>query len=141
MTTTQRPTTTTTTAATGTGITTPVAGPFLLADAAMTALNGLAYVVAAGWVASWSGAAEDLVRSLGVFLLAVGAGVAVLASRRPVPRRGVAALAGLNVLWVLASLDLAVVGGLTPLGTAWTVLQAVVVGVCAAGQVWLVRRG
>lgn len=138
MTTTQRTATATTTT---TGITTPVAGPFLLADAAMTALNGLAYVVATGWVAGWSGAPEGLVRGLGVFLLAVGAGVAVLASRRPVPRRGVAALAGLNGVWVLASLDLAVLGGLTTLGTTWTVLQAIVVGVCAAAQVWLVRRG
>jgi hypothetical protein len=123
-----------------TGITTPIAGPFLLVDAVMTTANGLAYAVAGGWLAEWFGASETLVRSLGAFLLLVGAGVAVLATRRPVPRRGVVALVVLNIVWVLASLDYAVMGGLTTLGVAWTVLQAVVVGVFAAGQVWLARR-
>lgn len=123
------------------GITAPLAGPFLLVDAVMTTANGLAYAVAGGWLAEWFGAPETLVRSLGAFLLLVGAGVALLGIRRPVPRRGVAALAALNIVWVLASLDYAVMGGLTTLGVAWTVLQAVVVGVFAAGQVWLARRG
>jgi hypothetical protein len=123
------------------GITVPVAGAFLLVDAAMTGVNGLAYVLAGGWLADWFGAPEPLVRSLGAFLLVVAAGVALLATRRPIPRRGVAALATLNVVWVVASLDYALLGGLTTLGVAWTVLQAVVVGVFAAGQVWLARRG
>ena len=52
-----------------------------------------------------------------------------------------AALAALNIVWVLASLGYAVLGGLTTLGVAWTVLQAVVVGAFAAGQVWLARKG
>ena len=107
----------------------------------MTGVNGLAYVVAGGWLAGWFGAPETLVRSLGGFLLLVAAGVALLATRRPVPRRGVAALATLNIVWVVASLDYALLGGLTTIGVAWTVLQAVVVGVFAAGQVWLVRKG
>lgn len=138
MTTTQHTSTTTARAA---GIIVPVAGPFLLVDAAMTGANGLAYVVAGGWLADWFGAPEALVRSLGVFLLVVAAGVALLATRRPVPRRGVAALAVLNIAWVVASLDYALLGGLSTLGVAWTVLQGVVVGVFAAGQVWLARRG
>lgn len=137
MTTTQHTSTSTTRA----GITVPIAGTFLLADAAMTGANGLAYVLAGGWLADWFGAPETLVRSLGVFLLVVAAGVALLATRRPIPRRGVAALAALNIAWVLASLDYALLGGLTTIGVAWTVLQAVVVGVFAAGQVWLARRG
>ena len=123
------------------GITTPVAGPFLLADAVMTGVNGLAYAVAGGWLAGWFGAPETLVRSLGGFLLLVAAGVALLATRRPIPRRGVAALAALNIVWVVASLDYALLGGLTTIGVAWTVLQALVVGVFAAGQVWLARKG
>jgi hypothetical protein len=142
MTTTQQTSTTSTSAATRTaGITVPVAGAFLLVDAAVTGANGLAYVVAGGWLADWFGAPEALVRFLGVFLLVVAAGVALLATRRPIPRRGVAVLAALNIAWVLASLDYALLGGLTTLGVAWTVLQAVVVGVFAAGQVWLARRG
>jgi hypothetical protein len=140
MTTTHQTRTTTTTSA-GRGITLPVVGPFLLADAVTTGVNGLAYAVAGGWLADWFGAPEELVRSLGAFLLLVAAGVAVLATRRPIPRRGVAALAALNVGWVVASLGYAVLGGLTTLGVAWTVLQAVVVGAFAAGQVWLARKG
>lgn len=137
-------TTATTTAADrdhGPGLVHPLAAPFLLVDAGTTGLNGLAYVVAGGWLADWFGAPELLVRGLGAFLLLVGAGVAVLATRRPIPRRGVAVLAGLNAVWVVASLDYAVMGGLTTLGTTWVVLQAVVVGVFASGQVWLARRG
>jgi hypothetical protein len=143
MTTTQQTSTTTptTTAPGRRRITSPVAGPFLLVDAATTGVNGLAYAVAGGWLADWFGAPETLVRSLGGFLLLVAAGVALLATRRPVPRRGVAVLAAVNIVWVVASLDYALVGGLTTLGVAWTVLQAVVVGAFAAGQVWLVRKG
>ena len=140
MTTTQQ-TSTQQTSTRAAGITGPVAGAFLLVDAAMTGANGLAYAVAGGWLADWFGAPEALVRSLGVFLLVVAAGVVLLATRRPIPRRGVAALATLNVLWVVASLDYALLGGLTTLGVAWTVLQAVVVGVFAAGQVRLARKG
>jgi len=139
MTTTQQ--TRTTTTRDGRGITIPVVGPFLLVDAVTTGVNGLAYAVAGGWLADWFGAPEELVRSLGGFLLLVAAGVAVLATRRPVPRRGVAALAALNLVWVVASLGYAVLGGLTTLGVVWTVLQAVVVGAFAAGQVWLARKG
>lgn len=142
MTTTQNTSTDTTTKRThGTSITVPVAGAFLLLDAGVTGLNGLAYAAAGGSLADWFGAPESLVRSLGVFLLVVAAGVAFLATRNAIPRRGVAALAGLNIVWVVASLDYALLGGLTTIGVIWTVLQAVVVGVFAAGQVWLARRG
>jgi hypothetical protein len=141
MTTTQQTSTATTTTRAARGITIPVAGPFLLVDAVTTGVNGLAYVLAGGWLAGWFGAPEALVRSLGGFLVLVAAGVAVLATRRLVPRRGVAVLVELNVAWVVASLAYALLGGLTTLGVAWTVLQAVVEGVFAAGQVWLVRKG
>lgn len=137
-------TTTTTTAATtsrGPSVTVPIAGAFLLLDAATTGVNGLAYAAAGGWLAEWFGAPESLVRCLGAFLLVVAAGVAFLATRAAISRRGVAALAALNIMWVLASLDYALLGDITTLGVVWTLLQAVVVGVFAAGQVWLARRG
>jgi hypothetical protein len=130
-----------TTATATAGIVHPLAGAFLLADAATTSVNGLAYLAAGGLLADWFGAPESLVRGVGIFLLVFGAGVAVLATRRPLPRRGVLALAALNGLWVVASLDYAVMGDLTTLGTVWTVLQALVVGVFAAGQVWFARKG
>jgi hypothetical protein len=123
------------------GLVHPLASPFLLADGAVTGLNALAYVVAAGWLADWFGAPEPLVRALGVFLLLVSAGVVLLATRRPIPRRGVAALASLNIAWVVASVVYATTAQLTVLGTVWTVLQAVVVSAFAAAQVWLARKG
>lgn len=135
MTTTQQTQTTTST------IALPVAGAFLLVDAVITGANGLAYLLAGGWIADWLGAGESLIRALGVFLVAVGAGVAVLGSRRSISRRWVMALADLNIMWVLASIAYAVLGGLTTLGVVWTLLQAGVVGVFASGQVWLARKG
>lgn len=139
--TTRTSSTTTTARDTSAGLVHPLASPFLLADGVVTGLNAVAYVVAAGWLADWFGAPETLVRALGVFLLLVSAGVVLLATRRPIPRRGVAALAVLNIAWVVASLVYATTAQLTVLGTAWTILQAVVVGAFAAVQVWLTRKG
>lgn len=123
------------------GIAHPLAGAFLLTDAATTAVNGAAYLVAARLLTDWLGAPEPLLRGLGAFLLVVGAGVAVLATRRPIPRVPVLALAGLNGAWVVASLAYALAGPLSTLGVAWAVVQALVVGAFAAGQVWFARRG
>lgn len=125
----------------GAGLVHPLAAPFFLVDAATTGLNGLAYVLAGAWLADWFGAPETLVRGIGLLLLVIAAGVTVLATRRPVPRRGVWALVALNSAWVVASVDYAVMADLTRLGTAWVLLQAVVVGVFAAGQAWFARRG
>lgn len=137
MTTTSAPTSSTAT----TGIAHPLAGAFLLADAATTAVNGAAYLVAAGLLTDWFGAPESFLRGVGVFLVVVGAGVAVLATRRPIPRIPVLELAALNGAWVVGSLGYAAAGDLTALGVAWTVVQALVVGAFAAGQVWFARRG
>jgi len=120
-------------------ITHPLARPFLLVDAATTSGNGVGYLLAGAWLADWFGAPEPLVRGIGVFLLAFGVGVALLATRRPIPRRAVLVLAELNILWVLASLGYAAFGGLTALGAGWAVVQALVVGAFAAGQLWLAR--
>jgi hypothetical protein len=122
------------------GILHPLARPFLLADAATTALNGLLYLAAAGWLSDWFGAPVGLQRGLGGFLVLVGVGVAVLATRRPIPRRGVVTLVAVNTAWVAASLGYALLGDLTDLGRAWVVLQAAVVAVFAAAQAWFARR-
>ena len=123
------------------GLVHPLAAPFLLIDAATTGANGLAYVLAGTWLADWFGAPEALVRSVGVFLIVVAAGVALLATRTPIPRRGVRALVLLNTVWVVASVDYALMADLTVLGTTWVLVQAVVVGAFAAGQAWFARRG
>lgn len=119
----------------------PFAAPFLLVDAATTGANGLAYVLAGTWLADWFGAPETLVGSAGVLLLVVAVAVAILATRRPIPGRGVWALVLLNAVWVVASVDYALMADLTVLGTTWVLVQAVVVGAFAAGQAWFARRG
>lgn len=119
----------------------PRARRFLLLDAWLTGANGLLYAAGGDWIAGWSGAPAVLVHGLGAFLLLVAAAVAVLATRRPVPRRWLVALAGFNGVWVVASLDYAVVGGLDAPGVAWTVVQAAVVAAFAAEQLRLARRG
>jgi hypothetical protein len=115
--------------------------PFLLCDAVLTAGNGLIYLLAARWLADLFGASSTLLLGVGGFLLAVGAGVAYLATRRPVPRTGVLELAVLNAVWVAASLGYALAGDLTAIGRVWDVLQAALVAAFAAGQLWFARRG
>lgn len=134
-------TTTTHTVPVPAGITHPAVRPFLLTDAALTTGNGLAYLVAAPALAGLFGAATSLLVGLGAFLVAVGAGVAWLATRRPVPRTLVLELAAVNAVWVVASLAYAVLGDLTTIGRVWDVLQAVLVAAFAAGQAWFARRG
>lgn len=132
---------TTTTLPVTDGITHPKVRPFLLTDATLTAGNGLAYLVAAPWLAELFGASTALLAGLGVFLTVVGAGVGWLATRRPVPRTLVLELAAFNGVWVVASLAYAVLGDLTTIGRVWDVLQAVLVAAFAAGQAWFARRG
>jgi hypothetical protein len=134
-------TTTTSTLRVTDDITHPAVRPFLLTDAALTAGNGLIYLVAASWLAELFGPSTSLLIGLGAFLVVVGAGVAWLATRRPVPRTLVLELAAFNGVWVVASLGYAVIGDLTTVGQVWDVLQAVLVAVFAIGQAWFARRG
>lgn len=134
-------TTTTSTQTVYDGIAHESVRPFLLTDAALTAGNGLIYLLAAGWLADLFGASTSLLVGLGAFLVVVGAGVAFLATRRPVPRSWVLELAAVNGVWVVASLGYAALGDLTAVGRVWDVLQALLVAVFAIGQAWFARRG
>jgi hypothetical protein len=111
----------------------------LALDAAVTAGNGLIYLVAAGPVGRLLDVQPDLLTGLGIFLLAYGAAVGYLAAR-PVPPSGwVRVVIGANVAWVAASLCAMLFGWLDPstAGTVWIPLQAAVVagfaGLQAAG--------
>lgn len=135
--------TTTTTPAGPSSTSTGPAGlrPFLLADAALTGGNGIVYLLAAAPLAAWFGIPPTLLLAAGAFLAAVGVGLLVLATRRPIPRLGVVAIAELNAVWAIASLVYAVFGGLTGIGVAWTLLQAALVAAFAARQWWYTRQG
>ncbi|MFF7234883.1 hypothetical protein [Streptomyces collinus] len=115
---------------------------FLALDAAVTAANGLIYLLAAGPVGDLLGLGSGLLRGIGAFLTVYGALVALLASR-PVPGRAATkAVIEANALWALASVATAVFGWFGPntVGTVWTVLQAAVVAVFAALQASALRR-
>ena len=122
-------------------ITHPRARPFFLLDAALTGVNGLAYLAAAPLLADWFGTGTLLLRELGALLLVIAAGVAWLAARPSIPRRGATILVEINALWVVASIGYALLGDLTDLGRGWVLLQAALVGGFAAVQLWFVRRG
>ncbi|GAA2411848.1 hypothetical protein GCM10010420_46150 [Streptomyces glaucosporus] len=62
----------------------------LALDAAVTAVNGLAYLALPGFLGRLLGVDAALLTGLGVFLLLYGAGVGVLASRPAPPRPGCA---------------------------------------------------
>lgn len=133
--------TTTTAPSRSTSITHPGLRPFLLSDVVLTGGNGVVYLLASAPLAEWFGMPRPLLLAAGAFLVVVAAGLAVLATRSPVPKLGVVAIAELNLLWALASVGYAAFGGLTGLGVTWTLAQAGVVAVYGARQWWYSRQG
>ncbi|QHC02477.1 hypothetical protein EK0264_15270 [Epidermidibacterium keratini] len=108
--------------------------PVLLADAAVTGLNGIAYLALSGVLGDAFGIPATVLVVLGALLVLVAVTILVIVSRKPIPRTGVLAIAALNTAWVLASIGYAVAGALTAWGLAWVLLQAAVVAVFAALQ-------
>lgn len=111
-------------------------------DAALCAVNGLAYLAGAAVLDSVLGLPPTFLRWVGVFLVAYAAFVAVVATRATIPRLGVRAVVEGNAAWVVASLALAVSQWSSPTaaGTAWIVAQALVVAVVAVAQHRLLGR-
>ena len=109
--------------------------PALILDAAVTGVNGVAYLAAAGPLEDLLGLPAEWLRTAGAVLVAFALLVA-LASRRPTPG-AVSAIVAVNVAWVLGSLVFAIAGWGSPetAGTVWIVLQAIVVAGFAELQV------
>lgn len=105
-------------------------------DAALCAVNGLAYLAGAAALDSVLGLPATFLRWVGLFLVAYVALVAVVATRPTLPRLGVRAVVDGNAAWVVASLALAVSQWSSPTaaGTGWIVAQALVVAVLAVAQ-------
>ena len=111
-------------------------------DAAVTGLNGAAYLLAAPLLDDLLGLSTGLLRSLGAFLLAY-AGVVWLVGARPHPSTAaVRTVIALNALWAVGSVVAVLTDAGTPttVGAAWIVLQAVVVAAFAGLQVAGLRR-
>ncbi|MFI5801962.1 hypothetical protein [Streptomyces sp. NPDC051561] len=99
-------------------------------DAAVTGLNGLAYLGLATVLDSFFGVAAAVQYPVGAFLLLYALGVLVVGTRKEISRAALTAVIAANLLWVALSLVVAVFGALSPtgVGTGWIVLQALAVG-------------
>ncbi|GAA2450820.1 hypothetical protein [Streptomyces macrosporus] len=113
----------------------------LALDAAVTTVNGLAYLALPGLLGRLLGVDAGLLTGLGVFLLLYGAGVGVLASRPAPPALGVRLVVEGNLLWALAGVAALVLGlpAPTTAGPVWIPLQAAVVAALAVGQYLTLR--
>jgi hypothetical protein len=109
--------------------------PALLLDAAVTGVNGVAYLAAAGPLEDLLGLPASWLRVAGVVLVAFAAFVA-LVSRKP-SAGAVGAIVAVNVACAVASVVFAIAGWGSPetAGTVWIVLQALVVAGFAELQV------
>src|SRR5689334_9588314 len=126
---------------------TPIAHPSrllrraLAVDAALSGLSGFLMIIDAAPLNIVLGLPTELLRGVGLALLPWAAVNGWLATRRSVMRRAVWAVIGLNALWTLDCLGLLVSGLVAPtgLGTAFVIVQAVVVLALAEAQ-WLGLR-
>lgn len=109
-------------------------------DAAVSAVSGVAYLVAAGPLGEALGLAPGLLRGAGAFLVVFAVGVGLLARRTAIPPGPVLGVVAVNAVWAADSVLAAGVGWGSPTaaGTAWIVLQGVAVG--ALGALQLVGR-
>ncbi|MFI6817699.1 hypothetical protein ACIBG7_35260 [Nonomuraea sp. NPDC050328] len=112
----------------------------LVLDAAVTAANGLGYVTLSELIGQLLGPDTATLRWLGGFLVVYGAAVAYLAVRPSAP--ALIAVVAVNAGWAAGSVLIVLTGllNLTPLGAAWTLVQAAVVGTFAALQLAGLRR-
>ena len=114
----------------------------LLADAAISGATGLLMFLGAGALHGVLGMPPALLRAAGLVLLPFAALLVWLATRERTPRAGVWTVIEINALWVAGSLLLVLSGwiGLTGLGAAFVLVQAVAVAGFAAFQYFGLRR-
>ncbi len=114
----------------------------LALDAAVTGVNGLAYLAGAGPLTDLLGPDAGVLRGLGIFLLGYAAAVGLLAARGTVSRVATMAVIGLNLAWALGSVAAVLTGLLefTTIGAVWAIAQALVVAVFAELQIVGLRR-
>lgn len=98
-------------------------------DGIVTALNGLVYVLAAGWVGDQLGLPAALLYPAGALLAVMGAFVFFVSTRREAPVLWVGAIIVLNAVWAIDSVVVVAAGWFDPTtaGTTWILLQAALV--------------
>ncbi|WP_067655381.1 hypothetical protein [Nocardia harenae] len=114
----------------------------LRADAAVTGVNGLAYLALAGPIESLLGLDRGLGIPIGVFLIVYAVAVAAVGQLARIPAAAAGAVIAVNAAWAVASVVALLAGalGVTAAGAVWAVLQALVVGAFAALQYLGLRR-
>ncbi|WP_435769587.1 hypothetical protein [Nocardioides sp. SYSU DS0651] len=115
-------------------------GRWFAADAAITGVNAVAYLAAAGLLADLMGASAETYRWVGLFLAGYALAVGLYARSTMPVRLGWVIVVG-NAVWVAASLEVAATGAfdLDALGRGWVVAQAVVVAALAVLQARALR--
>lgn len=110
----------------------------LVADAAVTGANAVAYLAGAFVLDSLLGVPAGLLIGLGAFLAVYAALVLRLATRPAIPRAGVLAVIDANVLWATASVLVLALDSFTPdtAGQVWIAVQAAAVAGFAVIQ-WI----
>ena len=113
----------------------------MLIDAAVTGANGLAYVVAATWLATLLGPSTPFLIGIGVFLTSCALVFVLVGRARSIPAAGVWFAITVNAAWALASvIHASTADWLTPVGRVWTALQGLVVLGFAVAQLICWRR-
>jgi hypothetical protein len=110
-------------------------------DAAITGVNGIAYLALAGPLADLFDLPATLLRVQGAFLVLFAVAVAVVATRRAVPRLAAWDVVAVNAAWAAYMLVtvLADLGTPGTVGAVWLLLQGVVVTGFAALQALALR--
>ncbi|PZG54148.1 hypothetical protein C1I98_04755 [Spongiactinospora gelatinilytica] len=129
-------------AITAPGTRAPLLRRVLRADAVLTGGFAVLLAVAAALLAGLTGLPEPLLRWAGIGLLPVTAFITFLAIRPTPPRAAVWTLIAVNALWTVDSVALLFTGWIdpNPLGVAFVVAQAVLVGIFAELQYLGLRR-
>lgn len=85
-------------------------------------------------LALWLGTSANAVFAVGLFMLAYGLTVFWLGQRPHLPRWVVLTVIGGNLLWVLESLVLPLLGWISPSPLGWTLLSAQAAGVAVFAE-------
>jgi hypothetical protein len=114
----------------------------LVADAAVTGANAVAYIAGAPLLDSLLGVPAGALIAIGAFLAVFAGLVLRLATRPAIPTTGVVAVIAANVTWAVGSLAALAFDAFTPTttGQVWIALQATVVTAFAALQWAGLRR-
>ncbi|WP_053205353.1 hypothetical protein [Jiangella muralis] len=111
-------------------------------DGIVTALNGLVYVLAAGWVGDQLGLPTALLYPAGALLVVMGAFVFFVSTRRAAPVLWVGAIIVLNAVWAIDSVIVIAAGWFDPTtaGAMWILLQAAMIAVFVVLQYTGLKR-